>query len=40
VAIERREHRLDVVRLSVDRRLHEFVLGLEAPPNQRGRVTV
>ena len=29
MAIERREHRLDVVRISVDRRLHEFVLGLE-----------
>ena len=29
VAIERREHRLDVVRIGVDRRLHEFVLGLE-----------
>jgi len=28
-AIERREHRLDVLRMSVDRRLHELVLGLE-----------
>ena len=29
MAIERRERRLDVLCLSVDRRLHEFVLGLE-----------